>query len=229
MSFEILKELKKFYFYVIIFTINTLLGENMTYKEAIIKAFQELGGHARNEDLYVRFKEIYDGELISTWRDSVRNILYRNSSDSPSFNGKEDLFVSYEGVEKAHWGLRDFASETHVELTQEDDEFSEGKIFLKKHLQRERNVKLIELSKKKFIEKNGRLYCEVCGFDFAKTYGDLGEKFIEAHHIKPVSQMAENEKTSIDDIVMVCSNCHSMIHRKKPWLTIDKIKSIVKD
>ena len=101
-----------------------------------------------------------------------------------------------------------------VELTQEDDEFFEGKILLKNHLQRERNVKLIEIAKKKFIEKHEYLYCEVCGFDYEKTYGELGKKFIEAHHIKPVSQMAENERTSIDDIIMVCSNCHSMIHRK---------------
>ena len=125
-------------------------------------------------------------------------------------------------------GLRNFNQTESVELTQEDDEFSEGKILLKKHLQRERNVKLIEIAKKKFIEKHGHLYCEVCGFDFKKNYGELGEKFIEAHHIKPVSQMTENEKTSIDDIVMVCSNCHSMIHRKKPWLTIDKLKTILR-
>lgn len=65
----------------------------MTYKEAIIKAFQELGGHARNEDLYVKFKEIYDGELISTWRDSVRNILYRNSSDQKRIKTKESRFI----------------------------------------------------------------------------------------------------------------------------------------
>ena len=129
---------------------------------------------------------------------------------------------------KGHWGLRNFESENHVELTQEDDEFSEGKILLKNHLHRERNVKLIELSKKKFIEKHGRLYCEVCSFDFEATYGELGKNFIEAHHIKPVSQMTENGKTSIDDIVMVCSNCHSMIHRKKPWLTVNNIKQIIR-
>lgn len=201
----------------------------MTYKEAIIKAFQELGGHAYYKDLYEKFKNIYDGNLIKTWKASIRHEIERCSSDSEVFDGKNDIFVSYEGIGKGHWGLRDFSSETYVELTQEDDEFSEGKILLKKHLQRERNVKLIETAKKKFIEKHGHLYCEVCGFDFEKTYGELGEKFIEAHHIKPVSQMTENEKTSIEDIVMVCSNCHSMIHRKKPWLTVDKIKSIIKD
>ena len=74
------------------------------------------------------------------------------------------IFVSYEGIGKGHWGLRDFSSETYVELTQEDDEFSEGKILLKKHLQRERNVKLIEIAKKKFIEKHKKLIMEILRF-----------------------------------------------------------------
>ena len=199
----------------------------MTYKEIIMKALEILGGHAYLSDIYTVFLSIYEGDLPKSWKANIRAIIEDNSSDSIRYKGAEDLFYSVEGVGKGHWGLRDFASETHVDLTQEDDEFSEGKILLKSHLQRERNVKLIELSKKKFIEKHGRLYCEVCGFDFEATYGELGNNFIEAHHIKPVSQMTENEKTSIDDIVMVCSNCHSMIHRKKPWLTIDKLKTII--
>ena len=47
-----------------------------------------------------------------------------------------------------HWGLKNYIQSEEIELTQEDDEFSEGKILLKKHLQRERNVKLIESAKK---------------------------------------------------------------------------------
>lgn len=199
----------------------------MTYKEAIIKTLKELNGHAYLKDIYIMFSNIYDKELVNSWKAIIRDILESNSSDSSKYNG-EDLFYSVDGVGNGHWGLRNFVLDDNVDLTQEDDEFSEGKILLKKHLQRERNVKLIELSKKKFIEKNGKLYCEVCGFDFEQVYGDLGEKFIEAHHIKPVSQMSENEKTNIEDIVMVCSNCHSMIHRKKPWLTIETIKEIIK-
>ena len=200
----------------------------MTYKEAVIKALQQLNGHAYLKDIYSNVANIYDKPLGKNWKAVIRATLEINSSDSDAFKG-EDLFYSVEGLGNGHWGLRNFNQEEAIELTQEDDEFSEGKILLKKHLQRERNVKLIEIVKKKFIEKHGRLYCEVCGFDFEKMYGELGKKFIEAHHIKPVSQMAENEKTNIDDIVMVCSNCHSMIHRKKPWLTVDKIKSIIKE
>ena len=200
----------------------------MTYKEIIMKALGILGGHAYLSDIYTTFLNIYEGDLPKSWKANIRAIIEDNSSDSIRYKGSEDLFYSVDGVGKGHWGLRNFNQEEALELTQEDDEFSEGKILLKNHLQRERNVKLIELSKKKFIEKHGRLYCEVCGFDFETIYGELGKNFIEAHHIKPVSQMTENEKTSIDDIVMVCSNCHSMIHRKKPWLTVDKIKEILK-
>lgn len=201
----------------------------MTYKEAVVKALQQLNGHAYLKDIYIVFEEIYDKALVSSWKAVVRATLERSSSDSNIYDGVDDLFYSVEGIGNGHWGLRNFNQTESVELTQEDDEFSEGKILLKKHLQRERNIKLIELAKKKFMEKHGSLYCEVCGFNFETIYGELGKNFIEAHHIKPVSQMTENEKTSIDDIVMVCSNCHSMIHRKKPWLTIDKIKSIVED
>ncbi len=201
----------------------------MTYKETIIKALEILGGHAYYKDIYEKFSEIYCGELSKTWKKSIQSVIERHSSHSSVYKGGEDIFESVEGIGKGHWALKNYQpNEQFIELTQEDDEFSEGKIMLKKHLQRERNVKLIDLSKKKFIEKHGRLYCEVCGFDFEKTYGKLGEKYIEAHHIKPVSQMAENEKTNIDDIVMVCSNCHSMIHRKKPWLTIGNIRKILK-
>lgn len=200
----------------------------MTYKETIVKALQMLGGHAYYRDIYDKFSQIYEGNLSKTWKKSIQSVIERHSSHSSVYKAGEDLFEPIDGIGQGHWGLKNFNQEESVELTQEDDEFSEGKILLKKHLQRERNVKLIELSKKKFIEQNGHLYCEICKFDFAKTYGELGEKFIEAHHIKPVSQMVENEKTRIDDIVMVCSNCHSMIHRKKPWLSMPELKNILR-
>lgn len=122
-----------------------------------------------------------------------------------------------EGKNKGHYGLI-IQRENSYDLSADDDEFSEGKQFLKLHLSRERNQYLITKSKQKFkAEHNGELYCEVCGFNFYDFYGDLGIDFIEAHHTKPVSKMKPNEKTRFEDIVMLCSNCHSMIHRRKPW------------
>jgi predicted HNH restriction endonuclease len=50
--------------------------------------------------------------------------------------------------------------------------------------------------------------------DFAKTYGDLGKEFIEVHHLYPVAQ-GERNVNPITDLIPLCSNCHSMIHRQE--------------
>ena len=100
-----------------------------------------------------------------------------------------------------------------ISYTQEDSSYEEGKLLLKEHVKRERNSTLIKKAKELFIKKHGHLFCQSCGFDFEKTYGELGRNFIEAHHVKPVSQLKEGEKTKVSDIKMLCSNCHSMIHR----------------
>ena len=49
---------------------------------------------------------------------------------------------------------------------------------------------------------------------FAKTYGDLGKEFIEVHHLHPVSE-GVREVNPVEDLIPLCSNCHSMIHRQE--------------
>ena len=62
----------------------------------------------------------------------------------------------------------------------------------------------------------GRLTCCVCGFDFLDTYGEIGKDFIEVHHLVPLSSRGEEVVVdSRKDLVCLCSNCHSMVHRKK--------------
>ncbi|MCD2500182.1 HNH endonuclease [Clostridium sp. NSJ-145] len=78
-----------------------------------------------------------------------------------------------------------------------------------------------------FKEKNGKIYCEVCGFDYESVYGEIGKDYIEGHHIKPVSELEENEVTKVEDIVLVCANCHRMLHRKRPWLSKEKLKLLI--
>lgn len=56
--------------------------------------------------------------------------------------------------------------------------------------------------------------CQVCEMDFAKTYGNLGKEFIEVHHLHPVAQ-GERNVNPITDLIPLCSNCHSMIHRQE--------------
>lgn len=71
--------------------------------------------------------------------------------------------------------------------------------------------------------------CMVCGFDFEAMYGELGKGYIEVHHKEPLYVRNGivkkiNPKT---DLVCLCSNCHSMIHRKKGEpMSIEELKAI---
>jgi len=90
----------------------------------------------------------------------------------------------------------------------------------------ERNAKLRQMA----LEFHG-YSCKVCGFDFEKNYGRWGKGFAEVHHIKPLAElngkiMVTNPKT---DLVVVCANCHKMIHRKKGiTLSVDELKAKLK-
>lgn len=108
----------------------------------------------------------------------------------------------------------------------EEDSFPEGKYLYRYHKTRERNSALVNKVKKIALENN-QLFCSVCNFDFFKHYGDHGHGYIECHHTNPISQYKDGEKTQLKDLALVCSNCHRMLHRIRPWLTIDELKKIV--
>lgn len=106
-------------------------------------------------------------------------------------------------------------------------EVTEGSQNLITHLIRERRPQIVKLAKKKFIKEHGKLYCVLCEFDFKEKYGNLGENFIQAHHINPISEMKEEDKTKVNDLIMVCSNCHSMLHNRNPWKTVEELQKIL--
>ncbi len=100
----------------------------------------------------------------------------------------------------------------------------EGRLSLRKHLNKERSLKLVSA----FKQSLSSYKCSICKFNFEKTYGPIGKDFIEAHHVKTVSSLKEDEEVSIKDLVAVCSNCHRMIHRTNPPLDWRKLKAIKK-
>lgn len=82
-------------------------------------------------------------------------------------------------------------------------------------------------ARRKCIAKWG-LKCSVCSFDFGERYGALGEGFIHVHHLKPLGEIGEQyELNPVTDMRPVCPNCHAMLHRKKPALTLEELKSLL--
>ena len=66
------------------------------------------------------------------------------------------------------------------------------------------------------IDKYG-YQCQCCGMNFADMYGEeLGNSFIEVHHLKMISTYDESKPNDyVENLVPLCSNCHSMIHHGK--------------
>jgi 5-methylcytosine-specific restriction protein A len=147
----------------------------------------------------------------------------------------EKKYLSYcenLGIEPAdhknrkYWSLRlenDFKENNLLE-----GEFPEGKVVERIHKMRERNSKVVAIAKENFKRKHGKLICQVCGFDFEKVYGEIGKDFIEGHHTIPVSEMKDGHITKPEEIALLCANCHRMVHKKRPWLTMNKMNSLLK-
>jgi 5-methylcytosine-specific restriction protein A len=72
--------------------------------------------------------------------------------------------------------------------------------------------------------------CQACDLDFVKRYGTIGQGFIEAHHLKPISGLEEGVPVKYDvalDFAVLCANCHRMIHRTEDPSDLEGFKRCV--
>lgn len=140
---------------------------------------------------------------------------------APTFS-KENEFATLEQFKNK---IDQFILPLKEELYEDEYSYSitEGGVKVAVSQKIERNPKL----RNEAIKIHG-LICKVCGFDFQKTYGDWGKDFIEVHHISPLGQ-SKNTKVQTDpnnDLTVLCSNCHSMVHRKSgTTLTLEELKN----
>lgn len=87
----------------------------------------------------------------------------------------------------------------------------EGRKRLVKHIAYERSRK----NRAKAIEIHGTS-CKACGFNFNRVYGDdFARDYIQIHHVKSITEQEGIPVNPKTDLIPLCSNCHSMIHRKR--------------
>lgn len=82
-------------------------------------------------------------------------------------------------------------------------------------------------ARKACIKHHGTI-CKVCKFSFKERYGVIGEGFIHVHHIVPIGLVGKEYKIDpIADLIPVCPNCHAMIHRVTPSLTVSELRNLL--
>ena len=70
--------------------------------------------------------------------------------------------------------------------------------------------------------------CLACGFKFESKYGQIADGFIHVHHMTPISEIGPDYRINpIRDLVPLCPNCHSVIHLRKPPLTIQELRDLM--
>ncbi|MBN2286814.1 MAG: HNH endonuclease, partial [Tissierellales bacterium] len=196
----------------------------------------QLGSSLGNE-----YSKLNDDKFIKKLKEEAQNLKWRVSPDNAIrtlqpivipkkvFNTKNYRIVKPTEIEKDVFDALFSIAQEYVadEDYGFDSELPEGREIEIKHRLRERNPAVIKSAKEAFKQKNGKLYCQVCGFDFQAKYGDIGADFIEGHHTLPISELKGEVKTKVKDVALVCSNCHRMLHRRRPWLKMEELQKLI--
>ena len=134
----------------------------------------------------------------------------------------------HEGREIYKRYLKEIQTKQDIDIVYADEvspahKYAEGKTRVVLVNNYERN----QIARKKCIDHFG-LNCQCCGFSFKQKYGELGCDFIHVHHLIDISTIGnEYSVDPINDLIPVCPNCHSMLHKRKPAYSIDELKQLI--
>lgn len=99
----------------------------------------------------------------------------------------------------------------------------EGGRRWKQHFVRERKRSIVEAKKRDVLAKTGKLTCEACSFNFTEFYRPYAVNYCEVHHLRPLAELDESLVTTLDDLAILCSNCHRVIHLIEPMPSVEKL------
>lgn len=105
-----------------------------------------------------------------------------------------------------------------------DQSFPEGGAASRTHRFKERSPTLVAKAKKLRLRSDGALRCDVCEFSFEEMYGDVGRGRIEVHHLTPVAKLARSTPTTLADLALLRSNCHSWMREREPCMSIPRFR-----
>ena len=71
--------------------------------------------------------------------------------------------------------------------------------------------------------------CSVCDLILEDRYGRIAAEFIHVHHIIPLSKVRPDYCVNPrKDLRPVCPNCHAVIHRREPPLSVAEARRLVR-
>jgi hypothetical protein len=92
------------------------------------------------------------------------------------------------------------------------------------HLRRERDPALAKAKREAAKEMDGCVRCEACGVSAKDKYPGLQGDICEIHHRRPLAEAVEPVATKLEDLAVLCANCHRAIHRTKPLMDVESFR-----
>lgn len=99
---------------------------------------------------------------------------------------------------------------------QDDEEIGpEGRVLGYHHRRRERAKGIRQKVLRRARRSRDGICCSGCGLkqDSLRSIPALEEAVFEVHHIEPLSVRTVMRNTRLSDVVLLCANCHRLIHR----------------
>lgn len=159
------------------------------------------------DEIHLFFREVHHSPFVYCGRMHLSD--FTQFDDKPSqfrFIGDRDLLSIDRAIEAE--------SLTHGVNLEEFVPDPEGRERITRSIRYERSRK----NRKKAIEIHGDC-CVICGFDFDAFYGaEFGQGFIEVHHTEAIAASGGQTPNVETDLVPVCSNCHSVLHKRRDSL-----------
>jgi len=85
------------------------------------------------------------------------------------------------------------------------------------------------LARRECIKIHG-FSCAACKMNFEKRYGEIGKEFIHVHHRVDLALRGKNTKVDPkQDLVPLCPNCHAMIHKERPAMSLEKLRAYLRE
>lgn len=93
------------------------------------------------------------------------------------------------------------------------------------HLRRERDPALARAKREAAEAADGCLKCEACGFVTHATFPGLDGEVCEVHHRLALATASEAVETHLEDLAVLCANCHRAIHRTHPLMSVEDFRA----
>jgi 5-methylcytosine-specific restriction enzyme A len=75
------------------------------------------------------------------------------------------------------------------------------------------------------LAADGELKCEACDFLMDRTYHCLPADVFEVHHRLPLADAMAKVETRLEDLAILCANCHRAIHKSQPLIGVEAFRA----